>query len=126
MFGFRLDAYPVRPEPTWPVATKQGPHHADQVEHTGDVTHRGVGPVDVAVEELHGLGDLMVDLQDGGHGHQDQEREVDEGVHDAGRRFPKQGLHVDARSEVAEPSLGVAGRGGPVVGGAALPVLDPV
>ncbi len=78
------------------------------------------------MQELEGLGDLVVDLEDGGDRQQYQEREVDEGVHEAGGRFAQQRLHVDAGPEVAEAALGVVGVGGPVVGGAALPVLHAV
>ena len=78
------------------------------------------------MQELHSLRDLVVDLQDRGYRHQDQEREVDEGVHDTGGGIAQQGLHVDAGPEVAEPSLDVGRLGRAVVGGAPLPVLDPV
>ena len=126
VLGPGLDADAVGPEPAGAVAPQHRPRHAHQIEHAGDVAHRGVGPVHVAVQELHPLGNLVVDLQHRGHGHEDQEREVDQGVHDAGRWLAQQGLHVDPGSEVAESTLGVGRLGGTVVGDTPLPVLDAV
>ena len=126
MLGLRLDADPVGPEAPGAITAEHGPHHADQVQHAGYVTHSGVRPVDVTVQELDGFRDLVVDLEHRGDGHQDQEREVDEGVHDAGSGVAQQRLHEHTGTEVAEAPLGVAGVGGSVVGGATLPVLDPL
>ena len=126
MLGLRLDADPVGPEAPGAVAAEQRPHHADQVEHPGYVAHGRVGPVDVTVQELDRFRDLVVDLEHRGNGHQDQEGEVDEGVHDAGSGFAQQRLHGRARPEVTEAPPGVAGVGGAVVRGAPLPVLDPL
>ena len=69
---------------------------------------------------------LVVDLEHRGDRQQHEEREVDQRMHDPGGGLPEKGLHVDAGAEVAEAALGVAPVGGPVVGGTALPVPDPV
>ena len=98
----------------------------DHKHRPGGVAHRGVGPVNVAVQELEPVGELMVDLQGGGHSQQHQEAEVDERVHHPGCGLPQQGAHVDAGSEVGHAVLGVVHRRAAVVGPAPLPVLHPV
>jgi hypothetical protein len=50
----------------------------------------------------------MVDFEYGGDPKQDQEPEVDHGVHDPGTRFAHQRLHVDASPEVGAATFDVA------------------
>ena len=107
VLGLRLDADPVRP---LHVATHDRPHDADEERDAGGVADGGVGAVHVAVEELRVLGQLVVDLEHRRDGEQDDEREVDEAVHEPGGGIAQQGLHVDAGPEVAEPPLGVPRR----------------
>ena len=126
VLGPGLDADAVGPPRRRAEAAHDGPHHPDHEHRPGGVAHRGVGPVDVSVQEFEPVGELMVDLQGGGHAQQNQEAEVDEGVHHPGARLSQQGAHVDAGSEVGHAVLGVVHRGAAVVGPAPLPVLDPV
>ena len=83
------------------VAAHDGPGDADQEEQAGGVTDELVALVHLAVEELGAVGELVVDLEDRRHREEDEEREVDQRVHDPRGGVPEQGLHVQAGSEVA-------------------------
>ncbi|CAB4648945.1 unannotated protein [freshwater metagenome] len=67
MFGLGLDADAIR---TLDVATNDRPHHADKQAKPGEITDERVRHVDVAIQELPGLGDLVVDLKNCGDGKQ--------------------------------------------------------
>ena len=123
VLGLGLDADPVGP---LHVPADDRPRHADEQQEARRVADRGVALVHVAVEELRRLRELVVDLRDRGDGEQDQEREVDEAVHDPGGGIPQQGLHVHAGSEVLEAAAGVLAGGLAVVGRAPLPVAHPL
>ena len=123
MLGLGLDADAVGP---LDVPAEDRPHDADEEQRAGHVAHQRVAVVDVAVQELGALGELVVDLEHRRDGEQDDEVEVDQRVHDAGRGVAQQRLHVDAGAEVLEPPGDVLLRRGPVVGLAPLPVLDPL
>ena len=99
---------------------------ADDERDAGEVPDGGVAAVHVAVEELQALGDLVVGLEHQGHREQDQEREVDEAVHQPGGGVAQQGLHVDAGPEVAQAALHVLRGGGAVVRRPPLPVPHPL
>ena len=126
VFGFALDADAVRAPVERAVTADDRPHDADREDQAGAISDEGVGAIHVAMQELQVGRQLVVDLEHGGDTEQNQEAEVDHGVHDAGTRFAQQGLHVDAGAEVADATLGVLQGGAAVVGPAALPVLHPV
>ena len=121
MFGLGLDADAIR---TLDVATNDRPHDADEQAKTGEITDERVRHVDVAVQELPGLGNLVVDFENRGDGEQNEEREVDKRMHDAGGGIAQQGLHVDTGAEISEATLHVLRGRATVVGLAAGPVLD--
>ena len=123
VLGLGLDADAVG---ALDVAADDRPADADDEHEAGGVADERVGAVDVAVEELHPLRQLVVDLEHGGDREQDQEREVDQRVHEPGGGVAQQGLHVDAGAEVAEAPLRRLRVRVPPVGGAPLPVLDAV
>jgi hypothetical protein len=77
------------------------------------------------VQELHRLGQLVVDLEHDGGDEQHDEPEVDERVHRTGSRVAQQRLHPHAGAEVLEPLLHVALVRAAVVGRAALVVAHP-
>jgi hypothetical protein len=105
------------------VAAADGPRDAGQEHEAGGVAHERERLVGGAVQELEALGDLVVDLEGRGHGEEDEEAEVDEGVHEAGRGVPQQRLHVDAGAVVLQVAADVAARRRPAVGRAPFPVL---
>ena len=123
MFGLGLDADAIR---TLDVATNDRPHDADEQAKTGEITDERIRHVDVAVQELPGLGDLVVDFENRGDGEQHQEGEVDERMHDASGGIAQQGLHVDTGAEIAEATLDVLLCCASVVRLAACPVLHPL
>ena len=90
-----------------------------------EVTDERVRLVRAAVEELQRVRELVVDLQQHGDDEEHQEPEVDERVHDAGRRVAQQRAHPDALAEVAHAPVDVALVGAPVVRLAPLVVADP-
>ena len=78
-----------------------------------------------AVQELQRLRHLLVEDHEVGDREQDQEREVDEAVHQPGGAVAQQRAHPHAGAERLEPVLGVLRRGLAAVGLAALPVRRP-
>ena len=123
VLGLGLDADAVGP---LHVAADDRPQHADEEHEPGAVADGRVALVHVAVQELGRLRQLVVDLEHRGDGEQDQEREVDEAVHDPGGGIAQQRLHVDAGPEVLEAAADVLGGGRAVVGRAPLPVAHPL
>ena len=106
------------------VAAHNRPHHANEETKSRKITDERVRHVDVAVEEFPRLRNLVIDLEDCGDGKQNEEREVDERMHDASGGIAQHGLHVDAGAEIAEATLDVLFRCATVVRLTAGPVLD--
>ena len=124
VLGLGLDADAVRP---LHVAAQRSPTHAAEEDEPGGVADEGVRLVRAAVQELQVLGQLVVDLEHGRDGEQDEEPEVDHRVHQPGGGVAQQRAHVDAGAEVAEAALGVLRRRAAARRRlAALPVLHPV
>ena len=70
VLGAGLGADAVGPPGGRSEAAQDGPQDPDDEHRPGGVAHRRVGPVDVAVQELEPVGELMVDLEGGGHAEQ--------------------------------------------------------
>ena len=119
VLGAGLDPQPVRP---LDVAADDGPAHADQEQDPGGVADELVGLVGGAVEELGRGWQLVVDLEHRRHREEDEEREVDEAVHQASGAVAQQGLHVHAAAVVLGPPPEPPPVGDAGVGDPALPV----
>ena len=102
MFGLVLDANAVRAHRAGTKAAAQCPHETGEEHETSGIADQCVSLVDATVEELERLGQLMVDLERGGHGHEDEEAEVDHRVHDSGDRITHECLHVQTGAHVVE------------------------
>ena len=122
VLGLGLDPDAVRP---LDVAPADGPEHAGEEDQPGGVGDERERLVGLAVEELERLGRLVVDLERGGDGEQDEEAEVDQRVHQPRGRVAEEGLHVDAAPVVGEAPRRVVERGASAVGRALLPVPHP-
>ena len=123
VLGLRLDADAVGP---LHVPTHDRPHDAGEEHDAGGIADERVRLVGAPHEDLHALGQLMVDLEHRGHGQEHEEPEVDHRVHQPGGRVAQQRAHVGAGAEVGEAPLRVLGRGAAAIGAAALPVPHPL
>ena len=123
VLGLGLD-----PDPIWTlyVTAHDRPDDAANEHQSSKIPEHRIGHVHPAMEELGAGGELVVNLEHGGHTEQGNEAEVDHAVHQARRAIAQQGAHVDPGPEIAKAAFDVLGSGAATVRPATLPVLHPI